>query len=203
MIKSLCDEAGVKYEAIYRVTTIDPPPLIGFIREHHPEVKWERSRKGPFLSRLKVRGFPLRQQRWCCEEFKHPAPRNRTTVVGVRGLESTARRENWAEVMGDAPPEKVCPIYTWSDDDVWHYIHDRDLPYCSLYDDGWKRIGCLFCPFESGGNKLDQTKRFPAFTKAFIRAFERLHAHRKSQGRGSVDRWRNGEEMFWWWIRED
>lgn len=36
----LCKMAGVKHEAFYSCTRIDPPEVVRFIREHHPEVKW-------------------------------------------------------------------------------------------------------------------------------------------------------------------
>lgn len=44
------------------------------------------------------------------------------------------------------------PLSTWTDDDVWAYIHSRGVPYASLYDlvdaDGkklFKRNGCWTC----------------------------------------------------------
>ena len=40
-VKTLCNMAGVKYDAHYNVTTIDPPELVYFIREHHPDVRFE------------------------------------------------------------------------------------------------------------------------------------------------------------------
>lgn len=41
VIKVLADMAKVKYDAHYNVTSVDPPELIQFIREHYPDVKWE------------------------------------------------------------------------------------------------------------------------------------------------------------------
>ena len=34
----LCKEAGVKFDAHYSLTTVDPPEVIYFIREHYPDV---------------------------------------------------------------------------------------------------------------------------------------------------------------------
>ena len=39
--KALMDMAGVKYDATYRVTSVDPPELVRFIKEKHPDVKRE------------------------------------------------------------------------------------------------------------------------------------------------------------------
>ena len=42
-------------------------------------------------------------------------------------------------------------------------------------------------------------RRYPGYVRAFIRAFERLHA----TGRESMKKWKDGEEMFWWWMDAD
>ena len=44
VIKALADMAGVKYDAHYNVTSVDPPELIYFIRENYQDVKWEYPR---------------------------------------------------------------------------------------------------------------------------------------------------------------
>ena len=38
----LCQIAGVKFDAHYSVTSVDPPELVRFIREHYPDVQFER-----------------------------------------------------------------------------------------------------------------------------------------------------------------
>lgn len=40
---------------------------------------------------------------------------------------------------------KVAPLATWSKAQVWDYIRDHDLPYHSLYDQGYTSIGCAPC----------------------------------------------------------
>ena len=37
VIKALCDMAGVKYDAHYRITSVDPPELVKFIKEKYIE----------------------------------------------------------------------------------------------------------------------------------------------------------------------
>lgn len=37
--KALLDMSGCKYEAVYRVTSVDPPELVRFIKDQHPDVK--------------------------------------------------------------------------------------------------------------------------------------------------------------------
>ena len=40
VVLALCKRAGVKYDAHYNVTTVDPPELVQFIRRCYPEA-WE------------------------------------------------------------------------------------------------------------------------------------------------------------------
>ena len=40
VVLDLCRRAGIKYDAHYNVTTVDPPELVNFIREAYPEA-WD------------------------------------------------------------------------------------------------------------------------------------------------------------------
>ncbi|GEM_PF-1612923 len=44
----LCRLAGVKHQAFYTYTTIDPPEVVRFIRAHYPQVQWLRPAKSFF-----------------------------------------------------------------------------------------------------------------------------------------------------------
>ena len=44
----LCALAGVKHQAFYTYTTIDPPEVVRFIRAHYPQVQWLRPAKSFF-----------------------------------------------------------------------------------------------------------------------------------------------------------
>lgn len=44
----LCRLAGVKHQAFYTYTTIDPPEVVRFIRAHYPQVHWLRPAKSFF-----------------------------------------------------------------------------------------------------------------------------------------------------------
>lgn len=44
VVLDLCKRAGVKYDAHYSVTTVDPPELVYFISEHYPEAWANRLR---------------------------------------------------------------------------------------------------------------------------------------------------------------
>ncbi len=203
VIKKLAEMSKARFDTHYSVTTIDPPELVYFIRQYHPDVDWERPEEA-FLTKLSKKGFPQRQRRWCCEYYKENGGNDRCVITGIRHAESynRSRRKIFEHCYSGGYKSKnkafVNPIIDWQDSDVWDFIKKYDLPYCSLYDEGWQRIGCLFCPM-AGRHRLVAADRYPNYARAFIKAFERLYA----SGRESMKRWRNGEEMFWWWLKED
>jgi phosphoadenosine phosphosulfate reductase len=202
VIKKLADMASVKYDAVYSVTTIDPPPLVKFIHRHHPDVHFDHP-KEPFLTALVRKGFPIRQSRWCCELYKERGGSGRLVLTGIRRAES--KKRNKRKMLETSYTDKTKTflhiILDWSDAEVWEFIKSESLPYCELYDEGWKRIGCLLCPFAGDDVRQMEAEKYPSMTRAFIRAFEKLYADRKARGLHSVDRWANGQEMFDWWLK--
>ncbi|MBT5856286.1 phosphoadenylyl-sulfate reductase [bacterium] len=40
---------------------------------------------------------------------------------------------------------KINPLAAWSEDDVWGYIRDNEVPYNVLHDQGYPSIGCAPC----------------------------------------------------------
>lgn len=202
VIKQLAIEAGVNFESHYNMTTIDPPDLIYYMRVFHPEVIFEKP-KEPFLKALVRLGFPQRQRRWCCRLYKENHGNGRI-LTGIRWEESRYRqkRQMVEPCIKGKGKHYVHPIIDWTEEEVWEFIKNRELPYCKLYDEGWKRIGCLFCPMAYYKQRIKHVLRYPAYARAFKIAFNKLHKNRKSKGLTSVDRWKDGDEMFDWWIND-
>lgn len=100
VIKALADMAGVKYHAVYRVTGIDPPELVRFIKRFHPDVKMEFPRDADgkritMWSMIEKKMMPpTRLARYCCAEFKESGGDGEMTITGVRWAESRNRKEN-------------------------------------------------------------------------------------------------------------
>jgi len=205
-IKELAKMAGVKHDSHYSVTTIDPPQLIYFIREHHPDVEFDRPER-PLVKKMVEMGFPQRQRRWCCRLYKERGGGGRRVVTGIRAAESAKRagRRAIEACYQDATKTYFNAIINWTDDDVWAFIKERELPYCELYDEGWKRIGCLFCPMATKKERRMHRKRYPVIWRSFVKHFELLWEDRKRKADGdisSVDRWESGKEMAEWWLTE-
>lgn len=87
------------------------------------------------------------------------------------------------------------PIIDWSDEEVWEFIRRYEVPYCELYDQGYKRLGCVGCPMST--HQAEELERYPKFKQAYIRAFDRMLKNMED-----VTTWKTGEDVYQWWIKE-
>lgn len=209
VIKEICEIGKIPVEWHYNVTTIDPPELTRFIKQYHSDVTWEIPKEN-FFSMAERRGFPTRRARWCCEEFKESrTPKGATMIFGVRKKESPRRAKLWKEVTAHTKTHAyvISPIVDWSNEQVWRFIRSRNLPYCSLYDEGFKRLGCIGCPMSS--NIKYEFYRWPHFERRWRNLFKRIWENRsgKLQRDGRIwvgERfWNSADEMFEWWVSGD
>lgn len=99
--KELLNMAGVKYDAHYNNTTVDPPELIYFIREHHPEVTIHNPEETMWNLIPRKKMPPTRMVRYCCEVLKEKGGEGRFVVTGVRWAESNRRKKTRQSVEFD------------------------------------------------------------------------------------------------------
>jgi phosphoadenosine phosphosulfate reductase len=210
VIKEIARLAEVRVAWHYNVTTIDPPELVRFIRDMHPDVSRDKSKHGNFFRRAEIKGFPTRRARWCCEEYKEgQAPKGSRLIMGVRAQESPRRSAAWKVATHHRRTGEyaINPILYWRSRDVWDFIRQQGLPYCSLYDEGWTRLGCVGCPMTSGDTRRKEFVRWPGYERLWRRTFARIWSEmagqpQKRDGRewfGSA-RFANWEEMWDWWM---
>ena len=106
VIKALADMAGVKYDAHYSVASVDPPELVRFIKDYHPDVIFDipHDKDGKPISMWslipKKSMPPTRIVRYCCQYLKenNGHGKGRLKVTGVRWAESTRRKQSHGEV---------------------------------------------------------------------------------------------------------
>ncbi len=48
---------------------------------------------------------------------------------------------------------KYNPLAFWTEQDVWRRIHEHDLPYHPLHDQGYESIGCACCTLPGSGRE--------------------------------------------------
>ena len=158
IVVDLCKKAGVKFDAHYNVSPIDPPEVYKFLKTYHPETQWDYHARG-FWNIDK--GYPTRLIRWCCAVIKEGGGTGRVVITGIRWAES-ARRKSRCQIETskyDSTKRFLHSIICWSDAEVWEYYQITKIPYLSLYDIGWKRVGCIGCPM--GNNQLQELQQFP------------------------------------------
>lgn len=94
------------------------------------------------------------KQEFCCAVRKvEPNSRALETLdVWITGLrrdqsEGRAAVEKASKVVLEDGREilKLSPLADWDRDKVWSYIHSNNVPYSSLYDQGYTSIGCMIC----------------------------------------------------------
>lgn len=104
----------------------------------------------------------------CCTFLKERPSEKVQKALGVDGVflgimasESRRRMFNFLQYgeLYYAKSQRIwkChPLAIWTDDDIWQYIRENQVPYASLYDMGYydekrqtmichKRNGCMFC----------------------------------------------------------
>lgn len=243
-LKALADMAGVKYEAVYRVTSVDPPELVRFIKNEHPDVIREvpRDRDGNPITMWNLIPKrlmpPTKIVRYCCSSLKETGGDGRMTLTGVRWAESSNRKQNQglvtifdkaldgnpnfhqtkkggAVLVNDNTESRkevemcykrhktlVNPIIDWEDRDVWDFIRKYKIPHCSLYYEGFHRLGCVGCPMATRKNRERDFMRWPKYKKAYLNAFEKMLTERIRRGRTS-DKWATATDVFNWWMEYD
>ena len=96
-------------------------------------------------------GAPWSGPEHCCSQAKVAALERALTgaqgwITGIR-REQAPTRANTELIERDAKRGlwKYNPLAHWTAKDVWRRIHERDLPYHPLHDQGYESIVCAQC----------------------------------------------------------
>lgn len=179
VILELARMAGIKYRAIYKNTTIDPPGTIKHCRENGVEIMKPRQN---FFSLMQKKGLPNRYRRFCCEYLKE-YPVLRYAVIGVRRSESKARSDRYKEPVlcrvynksKNLRVQQILPILDWTDEDELDFIRERGIRLHPLYyrEDGTiditRRLGCMCCPLQAKRRRIQSFKDNPRMLKLYIK----------------------------------
>lgn len=174
---------------------------------------------------------PWRRMRYCCSVLKETGCANRFISTGVRWDESKSREERQAFETNTAKKEDkvalpdeimlmndnddkrkmmehcqlkgkmiVNPIIDWTHRDIWEYIQQEHIDYNPLYDCGYRRVGCIGCPM-AGKGRWAEFADFPAYQRAYIRAFDKMLEALKADGK--KPKWKSGNDVFLWWMEDE
>lgn len=251
VIKALADMAGVKYDAHYSVSSVDPPELVRFIKDNYPDVIFEipKDKDGKPISMwtliAKNTMPPTRIVRYCCQHLKENGGKGRLKMTGVRWEESVRRKRSHSEVtFADKKAKRVLeeelsdqdflstpqggvvlrldnrenarivemcyknhttlinPIIDWTTDEVWEFLKEYEIPYCCLYDEGFRRLGCIGCPMGSKEQRLREFERWPKYYNLYMIAFEKMIKNRGG-GQRLPDSRRSHDRSYKWTVAPD
>lgn len=180
VLLELVKMSGVKYRAIYKNTTIDPPGTIAHCKSKGVEVLQP---KETFLQLIERKGMPTRRARFCCTDLKKYKVLDKA-VQGIRCEESRERKERYnpsdpiiCRIYGNKANHVNIglPLLEWTKRDVSEFIKERKIKCHPLYYDEKgvfheeRRLGCIGCPLKGDRGRGDFLK-YPKLLRAVIRS---------------------------------
>lgn len=93
----------------------------------------------------------VENRKLCChirkvEPLERALAGRQAWITGLRQAQSVTReRLNPVEWDQANSLVKLAPLSSWTEDDVWDYIRENDVPYNKLHDQGYPSIGCAPC----------------------------------------------------------
>lgn len=190
VILQLAKEAGIKFRAIHKCTTIDPPGTLKHVQEMGVEIVRP---KYTFAQLIARKGQPNRMRRFCCSLLKEYKILD-SAIIGVRADESSARSKRYVEPTACRVYSKTqtvkqyFPILFWTLDDIVAFANDRNLRFAPVYydEDGTlhpeRRLGCMCCPLASRKHRIAEFEKYPGMVKLYVRAIRSyMSAHPSSK----------------------
>ena len=107
----------------------------------------------------------------CCslrkiEPLRHKLAELRAWITSIR-RDQTAVRASAKKAGWDAKFQlvKLNPLADWNSKQVWRYIHDHNVPYNPLHDQGFPSIGCTHCTRAIRPGEDERAGRWSGFVK--------------------------------------
>lgn len=87
----------------------------------------------------------------------------------------SAEKESEVRCINGNDSILISPIFHWTEQDVWYFLNEvAKVPHCELYDQGYKRIGCILCPMSQYRQKVKEMQDFPHVKRGWIRAIKEI-----------------------------
>jgi len=194
VVYELCLMSGVKFQAFFYKTSVDPKSLLSFIRNNYPDVIWIRPKLTMYQLILKKNFLPMRNKRYCCDILKERNGLNAVVLTGITKSESPRRalRKEF-ETSCKLGLDKILlnVIINWSVSDVFNFLSSRNISICSIYKTN-SRIGCIGCPMSPAQMRKDFVV-YPVNKKAYVNTVAKLMA------RGRYIEFDNASDVVDWW----
>lgn len=80
-------------------------------------------------------------------------------ITGLRRDESEFRKDILV-IKTTGELTKINPLANWTEHEVWNYIHENDIPYHPLYDQGYRSLGCAPCTLAGRLGQFERAGRW-------------------------------------------
>lgn len=137
-------------------------------------VRWaESARRKALHGVADIQTTSKKLQREALEDDPYTAKLNKNGGIIFMDDNDTSRR--MVEHCYAKKKTTVNPIVDWEEEDVWEFLNDvAKVPHCSLYDEGFSRLGCVGCPLQGRNGMLRDFERWPRYKQLYIKAFDQM-----------------------------
>jgi phosphoadenosine phosphosulfate reductase len=133
-------DTSAKFQEIYEFRD-------GLAREWQLDLRIERNEEA--LKTIRIAA----NKEECCLKLKSEVIGNslrkygwEALITGMRWDEQPDRaREDYFSPRNHPPHTRVHPILHFTEMDIWQYIKNYQVPYCVLYRQGYRSLGCRPC----------------------------------------------------------
>lgn len=118
--------------------------------------------------------YPVAQDKLgCCRDLKIAPLGQALRKGGWQALLAGLRRDEHPSRAGRQYAElraatELCPehwqvnvILDWTEMDIWAFVTGEALPYCGLYHEGYRSLGCMPCTRPAGSGEDERAGRDP------------------------------------------
>ncbi|MDD5686580.1 MAG: phosphoadenylyl-sulfate reductase [Elusimicrobia bacterium] len=133
--RDLIVETEHRYNIAVEILKPETAAVENMIKEHGASLFYESIEKRKLCCRVRK-----------IEPLKKKLVTLKAWICGLRKEQSITRSDvqkiEWDEAFGLF---KINPLADWTEDKVWKYIKDNNVPYNKLHDKGYPSIGCAPC----------------------------------------------------------
>lgn len=227
VIKRLAEMAGVKFEAHYNVTSVDPPELVRFIKKQKDvyfDIPKDKNGKPITMWSLiaKKKMPPTRIVRYCCAHLKEAAGKGRLTITGVRWAESLRRKNDRHLVDISAAKKENRIIYNDENDEARRMVESCYRTQKTLInpiidwtdEEVWQFIKeqkLEYCKlYDEGCKRLgcigcpmnthqkEELEKYPKYKKQYLLAFDKMLKNYDIPPKS----WKTAQDVYDWWLGE-
>ena len=148
-------------------TTVDFPEIYEFIgrlsREWNFDLNVFANKEAVDKNEVKI----AEDKEKCCLLLKTVPLKKAITDLNLKALMTAIRKdeqeqrkkESYFSERNDPKHFRVHPLLHFTEKDIWDYIEFYDIPFCSLYSQGYRSLGCVPCTVKARSDEPERAGR--------------------------------------------